>query len=634
MKEFFVLLVCLSLSSGLAWADAQEQEMSIWNLDEIVVTATKTPHLLKDVPVETVVITKEEIENSSAQTVSDLLRYIPGVFIRSEDAPGISSWRATIRGLSFNHGYGLVLEDGQRVKGNGMGDYGIGLNQIPPQMIERIEIVKGPSSVLYGSDALAGVVNIITKPAPDKTIYGFEADYGTHETNMQYLYWGTKLNSLGIIFQAAREDSDMGEYGIRNNRAESYKRTGLAAKFSYELSKNLTLGLKLSVQEENRKRTYLTQDTTVLKDYHKYRIAPQIKATFDDKSVLTVQGYYYDWDFDGDSYGSDPYPYTLYRGDMYYKDIEARYTKLLGTNHLLTVGSEYLQEKLDYTMAHKTLHLTSGYIQDETEFSIGIPIDAVIGGRIDHHSQYGTEFCPKISLMLQVGDQTKVRASVGRGFKSPTIRQAYYTEPFKHGSYWYKSNPDLEAETAWGYSLGIEQNFGEKFLGNVTLFRNDVKNKIVRVDTDEIIDGKPVKSYENVEKAYTQGVEVGLKLAIIKDILWLDVGYTYLDTENRETKKDLTYTPHHNLAGHVVFDYNRLGITLDIGAQYVSKMYTNTSNTSQTKDYSVVDVKLIKKITKNASISIEGNNIFESDYGEPDRDWWGATWLVRFKMDF
>ena len=115
-RKIFVILVCLLLFKGLVWANQQEQEMSMWNLEEIVVTATKTPHLLKDVPVETVVITKEEIEKSSAQTISDLLRYTPGVFIRSEDSPGISSWRATIRGLSFNDGYGLVLEDGQRVR--------------------------------------------------------------------------------------------------------------------------------------------------------------------------------------------------------------------------------------------------------------------------------------------------------------------------------------------------------------------------------------------------------------------------------------------------------------------------------------------------------------------------------------
>ncbi len=631
MRKIFIFLLSWYLLNGFAWADTQNDA---WNLKEIVVTATKTPHLLEDVPVETVVITSKEIEKYSAQTVSDLLRYTPGLFIRSEDSPGISSWRAKIRGLTFNDGYGLVLVDGQRVKGGGMGDYGIGLNQVPIQMIEKIEIVKGPSSVLYGSDALGGVVNIITKPAPERTIYGLEVGYGSYDTNMEYLYWGTKINSLGMLLQATREESDMGEYGINKNRIEAYERTSLETKLSYEFNKRLTFGLKLSVQEENRTREYLNRDTTVFKKYYKYRIAPQIKATFDDNSLLVLQGYYYNWNFDGDSFGSDPYPYTLYRGDMYYRYAEARYTRPLGTNHLVTFGVEYLQEELDYTMANKTLHLSSGYIQDEAEFFVGIPVNIVLGARLDHHSQYGTEFCPKVSLLLEVGDQTKVRASVGRGFKSPTIRQAYYTEPYKHGEYWYKSNPDLEAETAWGYSVGLEHIFGERFFSNIALFRSDVENKIIRVDADETIDGLPVKTYENVERAYIQGIEVGVKLALIRELLLLNIGYTYLDTENRDTGKELTYSPHHNLTAHVVFNHHPLGILIDIGAQWVSEMYTDNSNTKSIDSYSLVDVKLIKRVADRASVSLEGNNIFNSDYGEPNRDWRGATWLAKFKIDF
>jgi len=302
---------------------------------------------------------------------------------------------------------------------------------------------------------------------------------------MEYLYWGSKVNSLGILLQASREESDMGQYGIRNDRAESYKRTSLASKFSYELSENLMFDLKLSVQEEDRKRDYLNQDTTVLKEDYKYRIAPQVKATFEDDSELIVQGDYYDWNFGGDSYGTDPYPYAIYRGDMYYKDIEARYTKPIGTKHILSIGSEYLQDELDYTFSHKILHRTSGYIQDEAEFYIGLPLNVVLGARVDHHSQYGTEFCPKISFMLEAAKETKIRASIGRGFKSPTIRQAFYTEPYPHGSYYYVSNPDLEAETSWGYSLGVEQSMGERFLSNITLFRNDVKDMITKyVDYD------------------------------------------------------------------------------------------------------------------------------------------------------
>ncbi|MCD6319849.1 MAG: TonB-dependent receptor [Candidatus Desulfofervidaceae bacterium] len=163
---------------------------------------------------------------------------------------------------------------------------------------------------------------------------------------------------------------------------------------------------------------------------------------------MWIQGYYYDWDFKTKEYGSSGY--TPRNGDMYYKNIETRYTRPFGTNHLTTVGIEYLQEDLDYNMARKKLHLTSGYIQDETGFAIGIPVDVVLGARLDHHSKYGTEFCPKVSFMLELTEQTKIRGSVGKGFKSPTIRQAYYDEPYAHGSYWYKSNPDLEAETSWG----------------------------------------------------------------------------------------------------------------------------------------------------------------------------------------
>lgn len=641
LKSFswFLLIVgiCVAMSSG-ALAGEKSTEESTWGLGEVVITATKTPHPLKDVPVETVVITKEEIERSSAQTVSDLLRYVPGIFVRDEDAPGISSWRATIRGLSFNNGYGLILIDGERVRGEGMGDSGIGLNQIPPQMIEKIEVVKGPSSVLYGSDALAGVVNIITKPTPDRTIYGFEGGYGSYWTNMEYLYWGTKAAPWGVLFQASREESEMGQYGVKTNRDETYKRESFLSNFSYEVNPNLVLGLKFTAQEEERKIEYLTQDTVVNRKGYKYRIAPHLKMIFDDDSELIVKGYYYDWKFDADSYGTDPYPYALYKGDMYYRDLEVRYTKPVKTSHLVTLGAEYRQEELDYTFSQRKLDITSAYFQDEIEFHMGFPMEVVAGARLDHHSRYGTEFCPKVSLLVKLDEATRVRASVGRGFKSPTIRQAFYTEPYLHRDYFIVSNPDLKAETSWGYSVGIERSIGDIFWGNITFFRNDIKDMIIRyydykdINNDGVVE--KIRTFRNAKEAYTQGIEVALKLALIKDVLWFNVAYTYLDTEDEDTGKELTFIPNHNLAGHIVFNHKPLGISFDIGIQYVSEMYTNPTNTEKTSSYSVVDVKLVKTIGKHASFSVEGNNIFDSDYGEPDREWWGATWLARFKMDF
>ncbi len=631
MKRSLVLLIGLLLVFCWLPKVFAGESSSPWSLGEVVVTATKTPHPLKDVPVETVVITKKDIEDSSVQTISDVLRYVPGIFVRDEDVPGITSWRATMRGLRFNDGYGLILVDGDRVRGEGMGDSGIGLNQIPPQMIEKIEVVKGPISTLYGSDAMAGVVNIITKSVPDRPIYGFEAGYGSHFTNMEYMYWGTKVNKLGMLFQANREESEMGAYGFRNTRDESFERSTLINKFAFDLNENVRFDLKLAFQDENRKTIYLNQDTQVLQKHFKYRISPKLQVNFADNSKFFLRGYYYNWHLDKREYGATPSGYPEMNGDMSYRDVEARYVRPVFSENLLTIGAEYLQQKLDYTFSNKTFNSVSVYLQDEASLK---KVDILLGARFEDHSEYGSEFCPKVSLMLKYWENTRIRASVGRAFKSPTIRQAFYTAPYPHGDYYYVSNPNLKAETSWGYSLGVEHNIGDRFVGSITVFRNDIDNMITRYYTYRDInnDGvnEKIRTFDNTDKALTQGVETSLKISIIETPemrFLLNTGYTYLHTENKKTGEPLSDIPRHNFVSQAIFNYKPLGVLFNLGIQYASE-------TDSTDSYSVVDLKLVKNIGKHSSFSVEGNNIFGSDYGgDPDR-WWGATWFVRFKIDF
>ncbi|MBX6423112.1 TonB-dependent siderophore receptor [Thermosulfurimonas sp. F29] len=631
-RVVFLLLLALGLFPFKAGAG----EVS-GSTREIVITATKTPHPLEEVPVETYIITQKDIESSSSQTVSDLLRYVPGIFVRDEDAPGISAWRALIRGLGFNEGYGLILLDGERVRGEGMGDSGIGLNQIPPQMIERIEIVEGPASVLYGSDALAGVVNIITKEIPERTIYGFEGGYGSYDTNLQYLYWGTREDPWGLLLQVAREESEMGAYGVKNNRNEDYERQSFMAKWTYKLGEGLLAGLKMSVQQDERHTDYRTQDTFVVRKAWKYRISPYLKFTLSNDSELFVRAYYYDWKFTAHSRGTDPYPYALYRGDMYYRVVESRYTKPVGELHLLTVGAEYRNEELDYTFSHRKMDIYSIYLQDELELFWKKPFNLVLGSRLDHHSVYGTEICPKVSLLFKVTPDLRLRASIGRGFKAPTIRQAFYTEPYPHGHYFYVSNPDLDAETSWGCSLGLEKIWRARLRLGLSLFRNDVKHMIIRYYTYRDINGdgmaEKIRTFKNARKAYTQGAEVYVRASFFEDFLRLNLAYTYTDTEDKDTGKELPFVPHHVLAAHVILTHQGLGLTFDLGFQFASELYTNTDNTERNPSYSVVDIKILKHVGR-VVLSLEGNNIFNSDYGEPDRTWWGATWLLRARMDF
>ncbi len=638
MKRLLVVAwlvgVIFFIHSASGWADDKNgtnKGKEAIEMDQIVVTATRTPHLLKDVPVETVVITRKDIERSSAQTISDLLRNVPGIFIRAENVPGISAWRAKIRGLDFNSGYGLILINGQRVKGGGMGEYGLGLNQIPLEMIERIEIVKGPSSVLYGSDALAGVVNIITKSAPQKPSFGLEVASGSRNVRIGNAWFGGQLDRFGGIINLNHEESDCGKYGYRSGREEDYYRNRLDSNYFVNLSKNTRLSLGVSLEDWDRKRKY-SNGVRRHTEKNKYRFSPALNVKLNDGSRLKLQGYWFDWDFKTKERGGSSH-FTPTDGDMYYKQTEVQYTKPLGEHHLFTGGAEWLEEKLDYNLATKVIITRSAYLQDEIYFTVGKPVTLVLGGRVDDHSVFGSEFCPKLSLMIEATPQTRVRASIGRGFKSPNIRQMYYEQPFHHGTYWYKSNPNLDAERSWGYSVGIEQSFNKRWLFGLTFFRNDVKDKVVWVETDETIYGEPVKTAKNIAKCHTQGVEASLKAKLLPGLSTI-LGYTYLDTEDEDTHKDLTYSPKNTINARLIYEYTPWGITASIGTQYVDEMYKDTRNTKKTDDYFLTDMKLTKKITKYASISIEGNNIFNTNYGEPERDWEGATWLVRLTMNF
>ncbi|OCC15339.1 TonB-dependent receptor [Dissulfuribacter thermophilus] len=614
--------VLLSLSFLFCLFQAIESPVAfgqdkINELPELIVTATKTLHTLEDTPIETTVISREDIDNSNALTVSDLLRYTPGLFIRAEDVPGISGWRSKIRGLDFNNGYGLILVDGQRIKGGGMGEYGYGLNQIPLDLIDHIEIVKGPGSVLYGSDAVAGVINIITKPIPKKPLLSASALYGTHETKIFNLTGGASINrgKAGFLMSLDREESDRSKYGAGD---DDYERNHFFTKLTYLPTPDLTLGL--TFKWEDRERIYA--------DEKKTRLSPSIQWHLRNGGRLALSGYVYDWDFHHFTPG-----YTERRGDMYYRQGEVLYSQPLWDSHLITIGGEYLEEELDYNLAQKTIDTRSVLVQDEIEIELADRIlSLTLGGRYDDHSVFGSEFNPRLAAMLTVNPSTRIRLLIGRSFKSPTIRQLYYKEPFRHSSYWYKSNPNLSPENSWGYSFGIEKTFMKKHALSLTVFRNDIDDMVARVETDETIDGLPVISYENINKAYTQGIELGLQ-TVLPFGLDLSINYTFLDTEDKNTHKELTYSPNNTLALRLGYQNKDCGLRLSIGTQFVDDMYKDRDNTKKTDDYWLTEAKIIKDLNSHLSLSLEVDNLFDTNYGEPERDWLGRTIFVSIKTN-
>ena len=625
-------------------------EDDVLDLGKVVVTATKTPHVLKNVPVDTMVITSKEIQRTNAQTVMDILRQVPGIATSiHDDIFGTYTWRATIRGLNFNDGYGLVLIDGQRMIGagqsGGMGEYGIGLNQIPVTMIDRIEIVKGPGSALYGSDAMAGVINIITKEPPRRPSVAAGGSYGWYKVKSRhkngqtiapsdhgkyrhlataYTYFGdSPFSHLHYLLSYNYEQAQ----DIRKDPIDSYRHTGMG-KIKFEPFHNIEAELS-SILSHYEKTGNREEDS--------WRI--DIKASwhpFEGHSFY-LNGYLYNWDFE---HGYPGYPYGYKYGDQSERQVELRYSLPLGESHNLMAGSEYRGQSLDYKIENKNniipvnedIDTWSFYFQDE--YSITDWIMLVPGIRYDHHSLFGGQVNPKCSAMLLLDEETTFRASVGRAFKSPTIRQLYYKAPYEHGSYFIMSNSDLNPEKSWGYSVSLERlAFSERTVWSVTFFRNDIDNLVQRVDTGLTYQDKPLLTYKNVSSAKIQGIELFVRAAF-ESGFGFRFNYTYTDGWNKDENRRLTYVPEHAAGMMLYYDNSAFGVGTSLTINYTGRQYTDASNTKTISDHTVVGAKIYKELTKIARLSLEADNLFGSSKGDQENFRTAHTYVVKMDMNF
>jgi outer membrane receptor for ferrienterochelin and colicins len=646
-----VIVVVLAASVAFAGDDEAEKK-GITRLKDIVVTGTRTPHALKDVPVETVLINREDIERTNAQNAMDVLKNIPGIDSSvHDDVFGIYTWRAKLRGLNFNDGYGLILIDGQRAMGcgqsGGMGEYGSGLNQIPVDMIERIEVVKGPSSALYGSDAMAGVINIITKKTPKKATGRAGVSYGWYKIkekksnsgtitkpsddgqsrnfSKNYVSFGDKISDrFGYLLHYNYDGAeDIGQDPIKSNRHS------FMGKLDADLSETIDLYLKYEVSD------YEKADS---REEESYRVSAGIDFRPTDNHFFSLKGYTYAWDF---THGYPGFSYGYKHGDVGYNQGEVQYTWYSSDWNALTLGGEVQEQGIDYVIENadgsmvnvkENVDTSSLYVQDE--ITLFEDLTLVAGLRYDDHSTFGSEVNPKLSFMYKFSENTTLRASGGKAFKSPTLRQLYYDTPYRHGDYYCKSNPDLKPEKAIGYSASIEQwLFDQGIMVNLGYFRNDVDDMVIREDTGTTYNGLPLKEYRNVEEAWTQGIEFMCRTYFDEEFS-ASLSYTYTDSENKETGKELPYTPKHVLSILPAYELEEYGLGTSATISYIGKQYTNSDNTDEIDAHTVVDAKIYKRLSDKAKLSFEADNIFDSDKGDEGNFRTGRTFTVKLDVSF
>lgn len=518
-----VMMVSLMLSGNSVMA-----EEATTQLQEVVVTATKTERDPRDVTQTVTVITAEEIKKSGATSVGEAVNKTVGVSLQEYGTPG-STANPGIRGSFFSQV--LVLLDGKRL--NSPRDGGFSLSDVPVslEVIERIEVVRGASSALYGADAMGGVVNVITKkPEGDRARIGVSGGSRGYESD--YAGFSGRSDNLYYSLSRERELSD----GYRVN--SDMDRQTLGARIGYDLSPDsgidLTsnyiskeIGLPGSTDFLTPQSRQWTRDSITGLGY-RVRFSPGLDARINGSYNANTLEFRSDL-------ATRPSSHESMTGI-----VDAQLNWLAGSWNAVTLGMETRADRVKSNDSgdHRT-RLAAGYLQDE--ISIGEPLILVLGGRYDDHSVYGTKFSPRASMRyLIAGTKTIIRASAGKAFRAPTFNDLFWSDPWGN-----KGNPDLQPETSKEYDGGVEQSLGEKASVKITAFHRRIKN-LIQWQQYAPFQYQPV----NIGRAEIKGVEAEAAARPVSGIT-LTANYAYTNPLDEQKGKKIYTIPEEQLKASV-----------------------------------------------------------------------------------
>ena len=639
------------------------------DLGEVSVTATKTERKVSDVPASINIITQKDIENSVALSANEILKNVAGINIRN--SMGLMSVSTTnkiyMRGFGGSDARSLLLVDGVPMNDpyTGAAEW----NQIPMSSIKRIEVVKGSGSSLYGSNAMGGVINIITKkPKEQKT--DFTLSYGSMNTKIGSISTTGKIDKFGYFLSGQMAKSDGYIADIVSNRKDNTIKRGVERenanlKFSYDIDNSSDITASYIY--------YHNQAVGVLDvpgGYNPYeQTMHTLQATyakyFDNSSDMKITIYSKPAD---DSYDSLVYNAT-YQTEIKYKDKgktdnyggTLQYTYPIG-DHVLTAGIDYKNSYADKkdTYTSGGIILTKGsqdyygiFAQDE--WFVNKQFILNIGARMDYYKNHSGEmhdevnsvdtiyenksfnaFSPKIGVVYHATNTTSLRASVGKAFRAPTVNDLY--RDWISYSKVYAGNANLDPETVSSYEIGVDQKIGDGNI-HITAYRSDAEDFIYSIDPLDP-SSTNYKEKTNVGEVEIQGMEVEVDYTFT-DTLKLLANYTYNESKIKKFEANtalegnyLTYVPKNKASVSIEY-INPIFINITAIGRYVGKRYSDDTNTESKayEDYTLYDLKLSRKITKSSQFEVSVNDLFDKGYVEYYNSP-GRVVTASFKMSF
>ena len=604
----FVLSSCLALIvvTGFALADSATTN----RLPDVVVTATRNATPVTDVGSSVTVISQAEIANSQARTLPDLLRESAGVSVVQSGGPGGQTSVFT-RGLNSNQT--LFMIDGVRVNNPVFGT--AMLANLTPNQVERIEIVRGPQSTLYGADALGGVVNIITHKGTGPLTGSATLEGGSYGTFNQL----AEISGGQGKFSGAASVSHT--YTDNPYPNDDFDNLNLAGSLGYQVAEKAALDatVRFTTTDTGLPSAYdqgkpLTANPTDRLHDHNYfgRVGLQLDPADVWQSTFFVAETHEELFQVG-----SPYTRSDLRTDL--AQIGWQNDVTLADWNKLTAGFDAYLNHGAYitpgaTAFDKCNNDVAGYLQDQATLWDRFVLTA--GTRYDHNSQFGDSVTGRGAGVLRFDETgTRLKAAGGSAFKAPTLSDLYQSYPSAYGYPAFLANPNLQPEESTGWDAGLEQDLGSRVTASARYFENNIRNLIASVYQ------APDFIKENVNRARTDGVEISLDARPVTNLTcWAN--YTWL-IESKDLSHDTLNTrlrrPEHSANLGISYRlFNR--VTASTGLALVGSRYdyqvVSPWGIVRNGGYAKWNLGLTGDINKHLQAFVRLDNLLDEKYAE------------------
>ncbi len=533
---------------------------------EVVVTATRTAKQIEDVAVPIQVVTADEIASRGSVRLSDLLATVPGLVLADDHGGGVQ-----VQGFSSD--YTLILLDGEPLIGRTAGT--LDLSRVTVAGVERVEVVSGPSSSLYGSDALAGVVNLVTsspRAGQRGTLMARGGTFGASELTAEVEAGRDRWSARGLVNRSASGGYDLTPDAF-GPTVPQYADWTADLRTRYDLTDRVKLSLGARVAHEEQQGAFALGSGDELRRFDDraertdWSVHPELSARLTNRLRLTTTLY-------GARYMARTRHTAQASDDVLYDDAfdqrmaraEVQADMGWSARHLSVWGGGVTDERLagELRYGRDDPRATQWFAFGQHEWMPSRAFQLTGGLRFDAHSDYAARLTPRVSILARPADRVRLKASVGSGFKAPAFRQLYlsFTNAGAGYSVFGSSRladglaelqaqgqiaqtfvdpsllDDITAESSTAYNVGLAWDVSDRVSVEVGGFWNEVRDLIETQPVAQKTNGQSVFGYFNVAELYTRGIDVQARARPV-DGLQLTGSYQFLQARDRELIRDL-----------------------------------------------------------------------------------------------